>query len=82
MMEEMKEQFSVRIEAWRMDAETYRSKYGNGNNLLLSLKDKKILKEKPDDLSRVMVEVGMKVYQEEVARDLKNDVLEEIDREI
>lgn len=82
MMEEMKEQFSVRIEAWRMDAETYRSKYGNGNNLLLSLKDKKILKEKPDDLSRVMVEVGMKVYQEEIARDLKNDVLEEIDREI
>lgn len=82
MLEDMKEQFYVRIEAWRMDAETYRSKYGNGNNLLLSLQDKKILKEKPDDLSKVMVEVGMKVYQEEIARDLKNDVLQEIDREV
>lgn len=82
MMHNMQEQFYTRVEAWKMDAETYRSKYGDGQYVLLSAKDKKVLEKLSDRLSKVMVEVGIKVFQEEFAGDLKNDVILQIDREV
>lgn len=82
MMHNMQEQFYARVEAWKMDAETYRSKHGDEQYVLLSPQDKKVLAKLSDRLSKVMVEVGIKVFQEEFARDLKNDMLQAIDREV
>ena len=81
MMWGIQERFSVNFEAGRMDVATYR-KYSDSAHLTLSVQDMKILKKSLDDLPKVMVELGVKVYQEEFARDLKEDVMEVISREV
>ncbi|WP_018306007.1 TIGR02679 domain-containing protein [Desulfitobacterium hafniense] len=77
MMCEVERQFTFNFEAVRMDDETYR-KHGDVNHLLLSFQDKAVLKRMGEGVSKVMVELGVKVYQEELVKDLTEDVLEAI----
>ncbi|OLN30815.1 TIGR02679 domain-containing protein [Desulfosporosinus metallidurans] len=81
MMWGIQERFSVNFEAGRMDVATY-CKLSDSAHLPFSVQDIKILKKSLDDLPKVMVELGVKVYQEEFAKDLKKDVMEVICREI
>lgn len=73
--------FSVNFKAHRMDDRTYRQ-YANPDHPLLSFQDKRVLEKITGELPKVMVELGVKVYQEEFAKDLKRDVIEAISREI
>jgi hypothetical protein len=73
--------FSVNFAAHRMDDITYRQ-YADAVHLPLSFQDKKVIKKITGDLPKVMVELGVKVYQEEFAKDLKEDVIDVISREL
>ncbi|KTE91837.1 DUF2399 domain-containing protein [Desulfitobacterium hafniense] len=80
MMQGIQGQFTFRFEAFRMDDKTYRN-YSDANHLRLSFQDKTVLKRMGDELSKVMVELGVKIYQEEFVKDLAEDVLETIRQE-
>ncbi|WP_407314248.1 TIGR02679 domain-containing protein [Desulfosporosinus sp. SB140] len=81
MMWGIQARFSVNFQAGRMNVSTYR-KLSDSAHLPFSVQDIKILKKSLDDLPKVMVGLGVKVYQEEFAKDLKKDVMEVICREI
>lgn len=81
MMWGMQKQFTVNFEALRMDVRNYRN-HSDLPHLLLSLQDKKVLEKEQDNLAKVMVELGIKVYQEELVQDLTEDVLEVIRQEV
>ena len=73
--------FSVNFEAHRMDERTYRQ-YANPEHLPLSFQGKRVLEKDTGELPKVMVELGVKVYQEDFAKDLKKDVIDVISQEI
>ncbi|MHB8075648.1 TIGR02679 domain-containing protein [Desulfosporosinus fructosivorans] len=81
MMWGMQKQFTVNFEALRMDVKDYRN-HSDLPHLLLSFQDKKVLEKERDNLAKVMVELGIKVYQEELVQDLTEDVLEVIRQEV
>lgn len=81
MMLKIRDTFSANFEAHRMDVATYRQN-SDADHLPLSRQDKTVLRKLSGDLPKVMVELGIKVYQEDFAKDLKKDVIEVISREV
>lgn len=68
------------VKIWRMDSTTY-LKYIDSRNVPLSKQDRKILNEKtPGRLAKVMARIGVKVYQEDDAKGLKDEWLQVINR--
>ncbi|WP_413407619.1 DUF2399 domain-containing protein [Paenibacillus amylolyticus] len=77
MLYGMKEQFTAKFKAWRMDSYIYR-KYVSPKSRPLSKEDLKFLIENEENLHRVMVQLGAKVYQESFNKELGKDWIEVI----
>jgi uncharacterized protein (TIGR02679 family) len=71
----MREQFPGNIVGWRMDSQTYKNKVSDGERPELSQQDIKILEEIADELTQTMAKQGVKVYQEELGKEYRGDLL-------
>lgn len=79
MMSHMQGQFPTNVAGWRMDAQTYLDKLSDKNHRPLLPKEIKQLEKIASDLTLSMAEEGIKIYQEGLGKEYKEDVLPAVD---
>lgn len=74
MMRALESEIEVNFRALKMDVMTY-NKFANSRNLTLSTQDKKVLSKNQNELEQAMWKFGVKVYQEALVAELKEEVI-------
>ncbi len=81
MLNNMKEQFSAKFHAWRMDSSIYRNHVATKSKPL-SDADLKILQQLEGGLAKEMIQIKAKVYQELFGTELRSDWVKEVSSSI